>query len=693
MEIPAPNTLFPKALFLAVVALQSSAAFAQVAPGGDNMMNMQEIAQGLGVKCEYCHGGQRMSQPRVDQPRVDGQPPSKVEVARAMIAMTRDLNAKILLATGKPATQATRVTCITCHRGVAIPGQLSDIITKTALEKGPEAAVAQYRDLRNEYYGRQSYDFGEDTLLTSAQQLVRVKPEISIAVLRLNLEFYPKSVRSYIQIAFAYTRSLNDEAAITTLEKALEFEPDNGMVKGQLEQLKSYRRKRGHTRIESDTRAACYDQQTMVLEVEEARAQVERIFQSKTFRSSDVLRHLLSYLVDASLAGTADELKEYTVAVDALGKPSSYDPRQESAVRMQVGRLRQKLTEYYRTEGIDDPVIVDLPKGGFRVVFEPRKAAFDPITLPNPVIEEIQPAGWRRREVALAIGLIAALASTAFFAMQYWRAGQASSRSAGEAAVPWTPEIQQLWDPSIVVSRPLVVCIATPLSVLIPGYGFVREFAVNDWEDVPKSNGIAALKDALHANTVQPTFGYTGVGTASAALLLGQFLGARQKSLVMTRANLLSLPELMEENVVFLGPLTGEREIRALRVDQEILLEPDGIGNLHPRPGEPAFVPEGAGIQVGLPQNVAAKTAWIPTRSSAAFPDCAEKVKFSASPVIRFRALWRARRLSRIPRSRRCWFRKCANRMERFRAIFRLCSAFGRWTAFRPRSLTCSTAS
>src|SRR5579863_1583415 len=108
----------------------------------------------------------------------------------------------------------------------------------------------------------------------------------------------------------------------------------------------------------------------MVLEVDAARAQIERIFQSKAFRSSDVLRHLLSYLVDASLAGTADELKEYTVAVDALGKPSSYDPRQESAVRMQVGRLRQRLAEYYRTEGVDDPIVVDLPKGGFRVVFE-----------------------------------------------------------------------------------------------------------------------------------------------------------------------------------------------------------------------------------------------------------------------------------------------------------------------------------
>jgi hypothetical protein len=211
--------------------------------------NMQEIAQGLGVKCEYCHAGMgRGGGPRVDPggsgPKVEAQAPSRVEIGRAMIAMTRDINERILLATGKPATDVTRVACITCHRGVAIPGQLSDIVARTAVEKGPDAAVAQYRELREQYYGRQSYDFGEETLLTSAQQVVRVKPASSIPLLRLNIEFYPKSARSYIQIAFAFTRSLDDESAIATLEKALEIEPDNGMIKGQLEQLKSYRRRK-----------------------------------------------------------------------------------------------------------------------------------------------------------------------------------------------------------------------------------------------------------------------------------------------------------------------------------------------------------------------------------------------------------------------------------------------------------------
>jgi tetratricopeptide (TPR) repeat protein len=223
--------LFPAAVFISTIGAPAQTA------------NMQEIAQGLGVKCEYCHAGMgRGAGPSAAE--APSQPPSRIEIGRAMIAMTREINEKILQATGKPATEATRVTCITCHRGVPIPGQLSDIIAKTTIKKGPDEAVAQYRDLRARYYGGQSYDFGEETLLASAQQVVRVKPASSIPLLQLNLEFYPKSVRSYAQIAFAYTRDLNDEAAITALEKALEIEPDNGQIRGQLEQLKSYRRRR-----------------------------------------------------------------------------------------------------------------------------------------------------------------------------------------------------------------------------------------------------------------------------------------------------------------------------------------------------------------------------------------------------------------------------------------------------------------
>lgn len=225
---------------LLLLALAATVASAQQS----GVPDMAAIAQGLGVECQYCHAGPRSAPSADNQPGAEARPPSKVEIARAMIAMTRELNSKIQAATGKPAASSTQVTCMTCHRGVAIPGQLSDIIAKTAFEKGPDSAIQQYRELRERYYGGASYDFREDSLLDAGQKLIRVKPALAIPVLRLNLEFYPKSVRTYTQIAFAYTRSLDDESAISTLEKALEIEPDNGVVKGQLEQLRSYHRKR-----------------------------------------------------------------------------------------------------------------------------------------------------------------------------------------------------------------------------------------------------------------------------------------------------------------------------------------------------------------------------------------------------------------------------------------------------------------
>jgi tetratricopeptide (TPR) repeat protein len=218
---------------LLVFAMLATPASAQGPPSPDLMATMQTISQALGVACEYCHSA----------PRGTGQPEPKKEIARAMMAMTRDLNARIQAATGKAANQTTAVQCVTCHRGVAIPAQLSDILTRTLREKGAAAAVAQYRELRQQYYGRQSYDFGEKTLLDLAQRIASGRPDDAVALLKLNIEFYPQSVASLSALAYAYTRKLDDASAIAVLEKALALEPENGIVRGQLEQLQSYHRR------------------------------------------------------------------------------------------------------------------------------------------------------------------------------------------------------------------------------------------------------------------------------------------------------------------------------------------------------------------------------------------------------------------------------------------------------------------
>src|ERR1700685_506685 len=197
-------------------------------------LNMEEISRALGVHCEYCHSA----------PRGSGQPEPKKDIARAMMAMTRDLNAKVQEATGKPAGETTRVECVTCHRGVAIPQPLAAIILRTVVEKGGVAAVQQYRDLRKQYYSRATYDFSEDALFEMVQRVVQGRPDDAIALLRMNLEFNPQSAKTYALIGFAYTRKVDDASAITNLQKSLELDPTNAMVRGQLEQLQEYRRRR-----------------------------------------------------------------------------------------------------------------------------------------------------------------------------------------------------------------------------------------------------------------------------------------------------------------------------------------------------------------------------------------------------------------------------------------------------------------
>ena len=146
-------------------------------------------------------------------------------------------------------------------------------------------------------------------------------------------------------------------------------------------------------------------------------AAVDRVIQSSVFRQSETLRRLLRYLADKAFEGTDDHLKEYTIGIDALGKPSSYDPRQDSVVRIHVGRLRQKLSEYYLTEGKDEPVIVDLPKGHFKLQFETREELA--IDLATPV-EEGAGVDIRRRFFPFLVAALVLTTGWAIWATSRW---------------------------------------------------------------------------------------------------------------------------------------------------------------------------------------------------------------------------------------------------------------------------------
>ena len=127
---------------------------------------MQNFNAALGVNCTYCHN----SEPPVDNPKNDFASDEKEtkKKARVMLAMARDVNMKLQAELGKPAAELTNVQCVTCHRGVAIPKQLVTIMTETAAKEGVNKAIAQYQDLRKQYFGAQAYDFTDVTLFNAA---------------------------------------------------------------------------------------------------------------------------------------------------------------------------------------------------------------------------------------------------------------------------------------------------------------------------------------------------------------------------------------------------------------------------------------------------------------------------------------------------------------------------------------------
>lgn len=207
----------------------SGVAAAGQAPAGrtEPLPDMNAIARALGVACSHCHvAGDFKS---------DGNP--KKGIARQMLAMTREINARVEAATGKPTGKSVAVQCATCHRGQPVPRSLNETLLATIGEKGDQAAADQYRALRTQFYGRDTFDFSEQEFLSLGLRLADVRPDAALALLAVHVEFNPRSSNAYVAMSRAYVRKRDTPAAIKTLEKAIEIEPGNGLAQGYLYQL------------------------------------------------------------------------------------------------------------------------------------------------------------------------------------------------------------------------------------------------------------------------------------------------------------------------------------------------------------------------------------------------------------------------------------------------------------------------
>jgi tetratricopeptide (TPR) repeat protein len=117
--------------------------------------------------------------------------------------------------------------------------------------------------------------------------------------------------------------------------------------------------------------------------------ELDAIIASEIFVNSSRLSRFLRYVVERTLDGGAERLKEYQIGVDVFEKRRDYDQRTDPVVRVEARQLRFKLSEYYAGLGRDDEVVISLPKGGYAARFERRMEARAELVRPAGPVQEV----------------------------------------------------------------------------------------------------------------------------------------------------------------------------------------------------------------------------------------------------------------------------------------------------------------
>lgn len=219
---------------------------------------MRTFTAALGVNCAHCHtedpaaaaaaaaaaanapaGGRggRGGGPQLDY-ALDDKDTKKV--AREMMKMVMDINGKYLPTAGRTMNDLSRVTCETCHHGLAKPRTLRAALTEAVQARGADSAITLYRALRLRYFGSAAYDFSEPSLNETGNQLGQVADnrKAAIAILKLNLEFFPQSMATWTNLANVSVAAGDTAGAVEAINRALLIQPENNQLRNLLQRIK-----------------------------------------------------------------------------------------------------------------------------------------------------------------------------------------------------------------------------------------------------------------------------------------------------------------------------------------------------------------------------------------------------------------------------------------------------------------------
>jgi hypothetical protein len=301
-------------------------------------------------------------------------------------------------------------------------------------------------------------------------------------------------------------------------------------------------------------------------------AEIEKLTSSSVLHGSESLCNLLRFLVKQTLDHPGSTVKEYQIATEVFGRAADFDPRLDSTVRVQTGRLRSKLAEYYASDGSDDRLVVEIPRGSYHVMFhyrEPGPRVPEPVAEPPAALAPRRSLPhWVTTAVVSMVAVISALALE--FAL----------RPAPQHAVVAEPPdaLQALWLRFFDGPEPPLVVYSNAAFVGRPETGLRYFNAATDKNAVPLDH-------------------YTGVGEVIAVHELDNLFKILHRDMRLKRGRLLTWDDAKTSNLVFIGSPSENLSLREMPGTQDFIFKVARNGprkgdlsivNVNPRPGEDA---------------------------------------------------------------------------------------------------------
>jgi hypothetical protein len=312
-------------------------------------------------------------------------------------------------------------------------------------------------------------------------------------------------------------------------------------------------------------------------EREQFLGEIDKLVNSHVLHGSESLCKLLRYLAKHVLDHPGLPIKEYQIATEVFGRSADFDPQLDSMVRVQAGRLRVKLAEYYGSDGAEDPVVVELPKGTYVLSFHHRAAGSARAHLPGTSANHVAGTTPRRNWI-IVTSLLAALLIISLIAML----SMVSNRNPAQAGIALDSNgvsgaFRVFWGNFISGQEEPWVIFSNAKFVGRPEVGL-------RYYDASKDNSNAPIFDH-----------YTGVGEVLAVHELDYLFATLHRQIRVKRGSLFSLDDAKNNNLIFVGSplenltlleIPGTQEFVFHRVESGPRKGDPEIINVHPRPGE-----------------------------------------------------------------------------------------------------------